>query len=471
MTSERINQLLSEVPSANLESELKVAVADSLSKLDKRAVIKATEYFNHTFVPDLVVVWTQIDRRYVYLRPFLEPVRLSDDVRALQEQASPIFYSLREVEAETESRVEEVLASRDRTMATEPKAMDGFHSSTGLLGESLAAAVLHGGRGFVSTGDAEAVVGTTHSFSDDRRGAVEDLVATLRLFDQHLSETDAGRFRRLLNYWWFIRHGEDAPGLLRDGSPRNLSTADMKQLLLTLFDLPPIDTPDVWDRLVAEIDLDLLCDLGHQTASPNLDRLVRECARNLVAQSADVQQYLEPILGDLYWMLNPGFLSLNAERGSLHLRLASRGNRLARTKIGIGPTVETFLARVGDRVLRSIETDQGDFQVRVRVGETVTSQQAVAGAKERLMPRAKVRAAEVMVASTIARIDFERRRLSTTSPLTVQRLALETAELLLGFSDPEMDKLRHFLGQGATVDSVGYELDNATLFDVLEERN
>src|SRR5437588_641625 len=77
-------------------SEVKAVVAGSLSKADPSAKLIRTSYFNHTFVPDIVIEWPSRgvgQNREVFLRSTVDPRRIEIDVEAHAAQ-HPMFVHL-----------------------------------------------------------------------------------------------------------------------------------------------------------------------------------------------------------------------------------------------------------------------------------------------------------------------------------------------------------------------------------------
>ena len=82
--TDRIRSALTQTSSADTISSIKAAVIDGLRMADSTVNVHSTDYFNHTFTPDLVMNWQRLgqEERYVYLR-------FNDNLRYLAE-ASPV---------------------------------------------------------------------------------------------------------------------------------------------------------------------------------------------------------------------------------------------------------------------------------------------------------------------------------------------------------------------------------------------
>ena len=97
-----IADLSEDDPERNIAS-IKNAVIAQLLASDDRVKVETTEYFNHTYAPDLILRWNtgRPDRR-VYLRTNTNPVYLLEDVDVVSAN-HPILIPLRPVEHAAET--------------------------------------------------------------------------------------------------------------------------------------------------------------------------------------------------------------------------------------------------------------------------------------------------------------------------------------------------------------------------------
>src|SRR5262245_6201042 len=75
---------------------IKQAIAQEIVALDPQVKVKTTEYFNHSYVPDLVAVWPSdsvTKERYIYLKFNSELAYLFDDLTLVQDH-HPIIFGL-----------------------------------------------------------------------------------------------------------------------------------------------------------------------------------------------------------------------------------------------------------------------------------------------------------------------------------------------------------------------------------------
>lgn len=74
-------------------SGVKMAVITELEMLDPSVEIRSTDYFNHSYAPDLVLRWGKKEKREVYLRYSLRSAQAARDVELLG-SGEPVFISL-----------------------------------------------------------------------------------------------------------------------------------------------------------------------------------------------------------------------------------------------------------------------------------------------------------------------------------------------------------------------------------------
>src|ERR1035441_3303618 len=89
------SDVLSDLNPHDTITRIKAAAIRQFEALDKRMKIHNTEYFNHSFAPDLVLKWSQNGQteRYVYMRSSAREGALTDDVLRLGDQ-QPIVLGL-----------------------------------------------------------------------------------------------------------------------------------------------------------------------------------------------------------------------------------------------------------------------------------------------------------------------------------------------------------------------------------------
>ena len=130
---------------------VKQAVIDELERVDSRVSVRSTDYFRHTYAPDLILKWgDQVDRaeRWVYLRSKTSAGDLDRDLLTVGRE-QPIIFGLGGPPGR--ERVEEV---RNRSLATgtlitDPKGLAELEASgdDSQIRELVSRTILRGGRG------------------------------------------------------------------------------------------------------------------------------------------------------------------------------------------------------------------------------------------------------------------------------------------------------------------------------------
>lgn len=104
-------------------SRIKDVVARELEETDSRAVVKKTDFFNHTFAPDLVLCWPGENERYVFLKSDTRPDVLRDDVNAVRKH-NPIVFALDHVDAYSTDDVSLRQSKTDDTLLADSRGME-----------------------------------------------------------------------------------------------------------------------------------------------------------------------------------------------------------------------------------------------------------------------------------------------------------------------------------------------------------
>lgn len=465
-------------PASDLDLAVKSAVTQGFEAVDPEVSVGHTEYFNHTFVPDLVVYWGRKPDhtvRHVYLRRRTTDEGIIADVETLG-TSRPIFLGLDNPPHHTWSpAISEALRSRPQTLVTEPGAFEAFvPSDRGHIEDTLGSAVVRGGRGLLDQDDASdirGVISTALRAPDEANR--QDFVRVLGELSNNLLESYAARFRRYLRFVWFLAGGsqDEFPWETDAGS---LAPEDLARLLKYLFTLDAIDDDSFWERLASHLDLSIFTILRDQPPNPNLDRLVRAAGQNLVGKYAAIVRWLDEASAPFRWHVRDGFLQISSG-DSLEMRFAYDGSRFARVPEVPGPTVDDVLDRLDDRPLRSIKTEDRTYRINIEaLGAEPIGDIARRTLVDDLGRSSRVKEIEANVAGHRSTVDFARRRLSADGPLTVQRLAVEAARLLLGLDEAEIGRLKDFLGEASNVGFISSPRTptiEPSLFDYIEDQD
>ncbi|WP_339155826.1 hypothetical protein [Actinomadura luteofluorescens] len=266
------NLALDESPADNVAS-IKNAVISNFLSSDENVSVESTDYFNHTYAPDLILRWKRDKAvRHVFLRTINDPRYLSEDV-AVVAQSQPIIMPLVPLSTGQNSTDLQAELARTRTLVATPSTIDTFNRArqrTAVAG-LLSRAVFQGGRGLV---DSERAASASDVVDDGLRAAqVANVPSTRRAIDlveEILDLKHAGQINRLLQAVWL---GSGAAASNFPGASEIMSGLDSEGLQL-LLDLAVSDDPEFWRRIGAGLTFERLCEIDVGAGSNGLQHLV-----------------------------------------------------------------------------------------------------------------------------------------------------------------------------------------------------
>jgi hypothetical protein len=235
-------------------------VANGLRALDPALEIRATDYFNHTFVPDLVLRWGADGRReerHVHLRYSVSNIAFAEDLHVLAGDDVVFLGMVDQAELSTASwRTQH--PSTDGALVTQSVAIDGLTNANARdqRGTRATRQLIRTGHGSVDQHQSSAISESYLTALDqiDTAEAGDDAVAgpvsqALRVLQDFLAEPGQVEVERVLQSEW-IRHGRDPdrfPG--RDPwRPELLDIESLREVLLALLESPREVEPSVWQR-------------------------------------------------------------------------------------------------------------------------------------------------------------------------------------------------------------------------------
>ncbi|MFG1716317.1 hypothetical protein [Micromonospora sp. NBRC 110037] len=322
----QIAQALSlEQPSDSVEG-VKEAVIRELTTLDPRMVIRRTEYFNHSFIPDLVASWpgnARAGERYIYLKFNDEIDYLLDDM-TLVKDSQPIIFGLSNTPREQNGSSAQDLfetSAQSNTLVTDAAGVETLIDRGNSRFLDLATSTLtQGGRGLV---DAPMAASAVENLAEGFEGARHtDRLLTRRatstvelLFDP----THADRLNRLLQAVWIGSGGrlEDFPG-------RRDETAELPDdILQFLLDYEEIPDDDFWRRLGRRVTVGQLCRLAIPDGSRNLDRLMGVNAKTYWSRACRIRRHGTALFtrqrSAPHWAVDRGLLAYRASLYAAYL--------------------------------------------------------------------------------------------------------------------------------------------------------
>lgn len=329
-------------------SRVKDIVIRQLVATDERVSIHKTEYFNHTFVPDLVLKWERDpDQRFLFLRPNADPDVLLDDIGRIGD-INPIYFTLDNIDryAKSERRGDlQNLTRESETLVTDSQSIDTLirardEDPVARLASSV---VLQGARGLLNQEETNRV---SRAVTDGMRSASEVDTEGARFASQTISRSfDAKRsasLNRLLQAVWIGSGGSASNFPGRVDASAGLDEVSISYLL----GLELIDDIEFWRRLGRRLSLDLLSGIRIDHFSPNFQMLISANLDVLDARVCRVERPVQTLLdsgydedarptdSNLTWGLDRGNLTLRGPNFAAYL--ANRKDRFGDQSSGDG---------------------------------------------------------------------------------------------------------------------------------------
>lgn len=327
--------------------DVKRAVIDGFVRVDRRLDVQVTEYFRHTFVPDLVLRWNDnVDRpeRWVFLRSKVSPSYLTEDI-GLVARDQPIIFGLVPTPTGKDAAAVRERSHATGTLVTDPAGIEELASSVDRapIPEMVSRLIIRGGRGVY---DQQTTAETTDDINRGFDGAFntdpEPTFTAAAVIRDHLGTNTAGRLLRLLHAIWVGSGGRsdqfpDAPTV--DGPLSD----DALELLITGKD---IDNVDFWERL-GKFTLTQLGRLEVGDRPNNLRRLLLAHADEIEGRWCRVRadQARTGSDGQLQWGIEGGAVALHGSTFTAHLAVDKIGLAGVEPSEASGIRIETVTAR------------------------------------------------------------------------------------------------------------------------------
>jgi hypothetical protein len=236
-------------------------VANALQRLDPAAVIRRTDYFTHTFVPDLVLRWTGQDamrqERHVHLRFNVTSGSFAQDLDLLGGE-SPLFLGMTDTARLGSAAWRTDHPTTDGSLITQSPAIDELDATAGSEARARRATsiLVRAGRGLLDETSADEIgdsyvaaltAAATSATEPVEAGA--SVASTLSVFGGHLTESGQLELERALQSEW-IRSGGD-PYEFPASTPWNPALLDdvaLRELLTGLLENAEAVQPETWQR-------------------------------------------------------------------------------------------------------------------------------------------------------------------------------------------------------------------------------
>lgn len=303
-------------PRSNI-TEIKRAVIDEVKETDPRIEVSATEYFNHTFAPDLVLSWPADNRsRYLYIRTSPDPLRLQEDVSYLAPR-HPVLFNLGRVTDESDAgRALTQMSVDTDVLVTDALGLGAVIDDrrTNPVVKLASAALLQGGRGVVDESrghDIASAIAT--GFAAARQVEPEGTARATTVIGHSFDEPSGKRLGQFLQAIWVGSGGGTAnfPGGL------DLSSDLSDDAFQFLLELDEFDDVDFWRKIGRSLTLDRVSRMKVDSTLPNFQHLIQSNLDVLWARICRIL-HTQPMLTeephDFRWAQESGLLALRGAR-------------------------------------------------------------------------------------------------------------------------------------------------------------
>jgi hypothetical protein len=287
--TEQIRAAMQSSNPRDIVAGVKDAVAHELGSLSPDAKIVVTEYFNHSYMPDLVLEWKEAgkaDERPIFLRNSFRPDVVNFEVEALAKRG-PVVLSLTQLDgpAPRFDLLREQARQTNRVLVTDVASLanvavptgNGEHSNRPATSAPLLRLVqvnlLKGGRGLLTSEDAERLTRSATP-ADDRNDLTEEFLSSFQESTDELFAPDAAlRLRRAAELLRFGVSNEIVQTLsLAEGQ---LSDDELRVLIpYLLADDRAIANSRLWTHLGSMMSLERLEDMGDILGERDVSPLV-----------------------------------------------------------------------------------------------------------------------------------------------------------------------------------------------------
>lgn len=459
---------ITDTDAATTIDTLKNTVIASLTSADSDVRIRKTDYFNHTFAPDLVLDWSdERESRRVYLRTTLNPGYLLQDLELLDERGS-IVMPLAELDGDNstagtddtfglqaQSHSQRALVASPNTFMTLGRQRSEF-PVVGLASRAL----LQGGSGFVNLEQA-ADFGTTIStgFSAAQSGDSDKTAAALSIASDLLDPVRSDAVSDFLHAVW-VGSGQDGttfPG--ESGLSPRLSPSALTLLLNTV----EIDDDSFWRRVGKNMTMALLEGLEFSTEHENFQRLIQSNAAMLKVRSSRMIDAPRGEKKTARWFATKGELGLRMPKATVIFG----GGRLSDLSVA-GLTSEVGVSELARRAARAavtvaevtVDNDELHVEYSTLDGTSILDESRVSSIRSTLGEESAVSRATIEIGGSRIKADFRTSTAhgNTGSSFYLSQIALSSVPLFVKLSRDDLQLLKVTVGAVGTADDLSAEL-------------
>lgn len=438
-----------------VSAQVKNLVCAELASVDPTAEIKRTEYFNHTYVPDIVVEWSGAAPREVFMRFLNDSRRFEEDLRRIGSDGPVLFdlsAALRETtEAVADEDLDAALESAPNVLLTDTDATEPVRPARtqNLVERLVAANVLRAGRGHLDQHTAlMAIESSRAGFDAAVAGEPQAVRAAIDAARMVYGLELERRVERSLQLVWWAGGADPAQFPVTLPDDLSLNSDDTREFLRSvLLDAQPVEDNAFWARLADRLDFDTLVGVGEVEDGANLHYLMKHLVSRLRLSHAALDRVERKLQPDpLSWSLSNHFLRLSG--ADWVCRFTPHGNRFSqrRNEGHAIPLVTAATRTAGLRVEEAVIEDANrTLQVRRKVSLPSQSEQASLNALASGIAAAAVRELVIQSGNDSLTVDFDRMLVWSEENPSVIKLARMAVQLLAAPPDAEVAELNEFL--------------------------
>ena len=442
-------------------TEVKRLLCDELARVDPKAQIHRTEYFNHTYVPDVVLDWDGREPRELFLRFTSTPQRLLTDVDRIG-ASGPVIFDLSPATARERGAEElaSVATAVQRASERSPELLITNSEATqdvrpghakNMVERLVVGNLLRSGRGHLDESTAEKAVSASRAgYAGAIDAAPDDVQAAVDVARQMLDPDTERRVERTLQLLWWVGGGAPEVFPISGLDDMELNPADTRDFLREVFaDEPVIEDDAFWSRLADRLTFDTLVDVGDAAQSENLHHLMRQLVGRLELSHATVDKRERPFppFDQLAWTLEERFLCLRGPEWEC--RFTPHGNRFSQRR-DEGRPVPLAEADRRSATYRVQEAKIDEAARQVTLSRKADGPDQYLGSLRDLAAGfaedVAVRTITVLLDDSAITADFDRMMVGADPDATIRSMATVATEMLAAIDDDEQAESAAFLG-------------------------
>ena len=433
-------------------TSVKQLVCNELNRVDPKVEIRRTDYFNHSFVPDIILKWKDGVEREVFLR-FIDPALLAEDLDRIGIEG-PIVFDIGDHSrtGTSHSNIEspgKILGRFENVMMTDTEATSEIRPerSANVIMNMVTSNVLKSGRGEYGQGTTRELFTTAQSGFDGVVGLDPGKVANaMAILNQRFDPDFEHRVERLLQLLWWANGGESAVFPITSLDDLSLNAADTQDFLRSvLIGEYEINIDSFWSRLADRMSFDLLVGAGPINGSYNLERLMKELTSRLKLSHAAMDSIARPFPPDdvWHWSIFERFLVFSG--GDWKCQFTPQGNRFSqRHEEGVPVTLGEAKVRSGGIRIEGAELHESSRLVKLTRLESDAAMDDVDSLNfltDGFNDSDQVQKVVVRVGESEIVADYDRMLLSAEPDSTVRTMANLAFKLLATVSTSELASL------------------------------